>query len=581
MHNIRSKARRQAWYLEDQQNGRFNPFGRLQASSARRRTHDTEANHNEGASPAYEVPISRLQHAATEPIDVHHRVKPGSDLAGDEIPHAQDDENIVYGTPWRRTTQPNGVDEPVPDDKPEPNVTDDATSSEGTKPRKRKFFRPFGPIKKDSDLDDTLGEIMTDDTKRKPSPKFTLASQFRVLLGAWSTLLFAFVPAGFAVNYTHQSPITIFIVNFFAIIPSNVTLGFAIEQVLMYVGNASGGLISMSFGNAAQLITSILLLKQGQKDTSQILVLQSSLIGTMLQNLLLMTGLSFFLGGLNRTEQYFNTQVAQTMGMFLLLAVLSLTIPTVSRFWGHSVDQGIIEQSRGTAVVIIVSYALWLLFQLRTHRELFSEPTQLAPKRKTSKKEHGEVFKGFAFMGATSGATAGGVVNQENLVQEEDDEDEAPQLSLTFAIASMIFFTALLAFNTQYATDSIQGVMTLHNVSSSFMGIVVLPILSNDPLSIDSAVKDRMGISLALTLERCMQTSLMVIPLIVLIAWGLNIDSMTLDFDGFSVAALFASIIIVTYVVQEGKSNWLTGALLVKVYVIIALASYFNKDLQT
>lgn len=72
-----------------------------------------------------------------------------------------------------------------------------------------------------------------------------------------------------------------------------------------------------------------------------------------------------------------------------------------------------------------------------------------------------------------------------------------------------------------------------------------------------------------------MQTALMVVPLIVLLAWGMGIDAMTLEFDSFSVAALFVSIIIVTYVVQEGKSNWLTGALLIKVYVIIALSAFF------
>ena len=281
----------------------------------------------------------------------------------------------------------------------------------------------------------------------------------------------------------------------------------------------------------------------------------SSLIGTMLQNLLLMTGLSFFLGSYRRREQYFNAAVAQIMGMFLLLAVLSLTIPTVSQLWGHSSLAGIRGQSRGTAVVIIVSYAMWLFFQLRTHKEMFQEPIKKSPKKKSDKEEKADAEKALLNMGLGARIPLG-ARPAKNGYQEEDEVEDIPQLSRLGALLAILVFTTILAFNTQFATDSIQGLMTKHGVSASFMGIVVLPILSNDPYSIDSAIRDKMDISLALTLERCMQTALMVVPLIVLIAWGMGVEDMTLDFDGFSVAALFASIVIVTYVVQEGRSNW-------------------------
>lgn len=141
-------------------------------------------------------------------------------------------------------------------------------------------------------------------------------SQMKAVFGAWVALLFAFVPAGFAVYYTRQPAVTVFIINFVAIFPSSFTITYAIEEINMYVGDKLEGLINMSFGNAAQLISSILLLKTQQLD-----ILRASLIGTMLQNLLLMSGLSFFFGGLRRQEQYVNARVAQTMGMFLLLAV--------------------------------------------------------------------------------------------------------------------------------------------------------------------------------------------------------------------------------------------------------------------
>lgn len=227
----------------------------------------------------------------------------------------------------------------------------------------------------------------------------------------------------------------------------------------------------------------------------------------------------------------------------------------------------------------MVSYMLWLLFQLKTHRSMFDEPSRTSEViHRSGAKNPGEALKSLATAGAVTSAVSGGMINQQKLIfdpPEGTEGPDGPQLTLSTAVAVLIIFTAVLAFNAQYATDSLQGLMASHGVSPTFMGVVVLPILSNDPTSIDSAMRDNMDASIALTLERCMQTALMVVPLIVLIAWGLGIDDMTLDFDGFTVAALFASIIIVTYVVQEGKSNWLTGALLIKVFIIVGLASYY------
>lgn len=158
--------------------------------------------------------------------------------------------------------------------------------------------------------------------------------------------------------------------------------------------------------------------------------------------------------------------------------------------------------------------------------------------------------------GGTGAAAIGGQINCENHVGEKVNQSASPQLTLTTAVTTVVISTTLLAFNTQFATDSVQGLMQKHQLSESFMGIVVLPLLSSDLDTLKCGWTDKMDMSLSLTLGRCMQTALMVVPLIVLIAWGMDIDSMTLDFNGFSVAALFVAIIIVTYVVQEGRSNW-------------------------
>ena len=273
-----------------------------------------------------------------------------------------------------------------------------------------------------------------------------------------------------------------------------------------------------------------------------------------------MTGLGFLLGGFLHIEQYFSAAVARTISMLLLLAVVSLVIPTASHIMTDTTPGGILAQSRGTSVVILTSYGLWLLFQLKTNSFMFEELAKPSLKRKSSKTEEGGGFRGIAQIGAVTAAASGGGVNQEQLVRYsnavEDDEIDEPQLTFWTAIVTLIVSTALIGFNTSFATDSIQGVLQHAGLSKTFLGLIILPILSVSPTSIFVAMQDKMNASISLTLEGCMQTCLMVVPLVVLLAWCMRIDTMTLEFDSFSITALFASIIIVTYVIQEGKSNW-------------------------
>ena len=282
-------------------------------------------------------------------------------------------------------------------------------------------------------------------------------------------------------------------------------------------------------------------------------MLQTSLLGNILSNLLLTTGLAFLIGGYNRIEQYFNVAIAQTISMLLLLAVLSIVIPTCSRLLADTSPAGIQALSRGTAVVIIISYILWLFFQLKTHRAVIYAPAPKSEKRGPRPTRRREVSKRFAAMGASL-AASGALLKDDSAIQDREEEPK-PVLTVYVALFTLVFSTVLVGFNTEFATNSIQGLLSNLGISQTFLGLVILPLISLEPSSIRSAKMDKMGLTVALTLERCMQTALMVVPLTVLLAWCMDIN-MTLEFEGFSVTSLFTSIIIVTHVVQEGKSSW-------------------------
>ncbi|KAF2665962.1 hypothetical protein BT63DRAFT_45102 [Microthyrium microscopicum] len=306
-----------------------------------------------------------------------------------------------------------------------------------------------------------------------------------------------------------------------------------------------------------------------------------------------MTGLSFFTGGLHCLEQYFDATLAQTIGMLLLLACLSLVIPTAAHSLGNTSPKGITQQSRGTAIIIMISYILWLLFQLKYNRELFDNPEKREKKKrkltdqqrmklearqevKRQLKRAWDAKINRANPPSTISITP---VDSDVIASDSSDgpSDGEPDATLSYATCfiTLIISTVLIAYNTELATRTIEGLLTDAGLSETFVGLIIIPLLNIDPMCISVANLDNVDLSISLTLERCMQTALMVVPFIVLLAWWMHIPEMNMEFDTFPVLALFASIIMVTYVVQQGKSNWLTGALLVKVYILIGLSSYY------
>ena len=373
-------------------------------------------------------------------------------------------------------------------------------------------------------------------------PQYTILGQIRLLFfNSWSHTLLLFVPVGFAVNYTNVNPVVNFAINFIAIIPSSIILAWTVEDISLRVGDILRAFISMTFSNAVQLITSIFLLKQ-----KHIAILQTALIGSILSNLLLMTGLGFLLGGSTRPYQHFNVTVVQMLGTLLLLAATSLVIPTASHLIIGISQADILRQSRGTCVTMLMSYGLFLLFQLKTHREMYNEPSEKSEKPL----ESGLASKGIAAIGGMSAATTG-----MQLAERRKKKEDTPQLSVWIAISTIVISTVLIAFNTQFATYSIEGLLDKAGLSATFVGLVILPLLSDDPTTIVNACEDKMDLSLGLTLGKCMQTALMVIPLVVIIAWGMGVE-LTLVFNAFEILALFAAILIVGYIVQDGKSTW-------------------------
>jgi len=192
----------------------------------------------------------------------------------------------------------------------------------------------------------------------------TMQSLKAVLFASWLNVLLVCVPISFALHFAKVSDLAIFLVSFFAIIPLAKLLGFATEEAALRVGQSLGGLLNATLGNAVELIVAILALVK-----CEIEVVQSSLLGSILSNLLLVLGCCFFVGGLRYSEQGFSEASSQVNSSLLVIAVFAILVPAGFHFaLDNTLDDiterdDVLAMSRGLAVILLSIYVVFILFQ--------------------------------------------------------------------------------------------------------------------------------------------------------------------------------------------------------------------------
>ncbi|KAI9745568.1 MAG: hypothetical protein M1818_001102 [Claussenomyces sp. TS43310] len=392
----------------------------------------------------------------------------------------------------------------------------------------------------------TPGEDSHNRFVRWPARTFTVTKV--TLLSNYVNILLIFVPLGIIAGATGWSATVVFLLNFFAIIPLAALLSFATEEISLKLGETMGGLLNATFGNAVELIVSIVALKEGQ-----IRIVQSSMLGSILSNVLLVLGCCFIAGGVTNTrtgtstgiEQKFNSTVASTMSSLMTVAAASLILPATlyAVLSGSSEDSesAMLMLSRGTAIILLVLYVLYLIFQLKTHASLFVA---------------------------------------ENQAFNESDDSEEPKISPWAAAIVLVVVTVVVAICAEYLVDSIDSLVETAHISKTFIGLILLPIVGNAAEHVTAvvvALKDKMDLAMGVAIGSSMQIALLVTPFLVILGWIMG-QPMTLHFETFETVVFFVSVLVVTYVIQDGKSNYLEGAMLLGLYVIIALAFLVYPD---
>ncbi|KAF8525832.1 Calcium/proton exchanger, partial [Hysterangium stoloniferum] len=429
----------------------------------------------------------------------------------------------------------------------------------------------------------TLQELLRPPKKVGPTPTI-LASLKATVLASWLNVLLVFIPLSWAMHFAKQSDTIIFVFSFLAIIPLAKLLGFATEELSLRVGQTIGGLLNATLvGAFVELIVAIIALIK-----CELSIVQSSLIGSILSNILLVLGMCFFAGGTKFSEQGFLTTAANTNSSLLTISVIAVLIPAAyvlaidalnaSSSNDTNVDpaRDILKMSRGVAVILLFIYGSYLVFQLWSHAYLYNDgasehnfPSTAYPKKQNSTDSAKR---------RADGPETGADDPETGAEREKEEEEiEEPQLSVAASLVLLAIVTVLVAVTAEWLVDSIQGVVAKGGISQQWVGLILLPIVGNAAehvTAVTVSYKDKLTLSLGVAVGSSIQIALFVIPFIVLLGWILG-KPLTLLFDPFQSIVLFLSVITVNYCLQDGKSNWLEGMILMCLYVIIAVTVWF------
>lgn len=355
-------------------------------------------------------------------------------------------------------------------------------------------------------------------------PARTAHTVYLTLKSSYVNVLLIFVPLGIIAGALGWDPTAVFLLNALAIMPLASLLSFATEELSVKLGQTLGGLLNATFGNAVELIVSvhcedpssyahanavqvsIVALKDGQ-----IRIVQSSMLGSILSNLLLVLGCCFLAGGIRFHEQTFNTTVASTMSSLLAVASASLIIPATLYAVMEVKDdklENILILSHGTAIILLVLYVMYLFFQLKTHADFFDEEDQ------------GE---------------------------DGGDPEEAKILSPWAAGVALVIVTVIVAVCAEYLVDSIDSIVETAHISKTFIGLILLPIVGNAAEHVTAvmvSMKDKMDLAIGVAIGSSLQIALLITPFLVILGWIIGQD-MTLYFEKFETVVFFLSVLVV------------------------------------
>ena len=420
-----------------------------------------------------------------------------------------------------------------------------------------------------------------------------LLSLLDMVMSSKLNVLLLAVPIGVLGGILGWSPLVVFLANFSALLPLALILGELTEDLILRFGETIGGLLNATFGNVVEMILGLAALGHGLLD-----VVAASLVGSILSNLLLVLGCCFFFGGARYKTQRFNNTGNKAATSLLFLACISIVSPTAARVvYGADVitNDTLAVLSRFIAILMVSMYICYLYFQLKTHSESFTSPSNgdggdvgipiraesLTRTRSTEAEE--DTLNSDNRNADRRNMSLGGVrsLAEEPLLGEDyaDDLVIEPVLSLPGALGGLTLVTIAVAACSEYLTGSIEAVASSTQINKSFLGIILLPIAGNAAehfTAVFLAMRNKMDAAISIAVGSSIQIAVFVLPVTVLVGWAIGVP-FTLSFDPFAVVIMTMSVILAYFVMADGRSNWFFGLQLLLTYAFVATVFFFAR----
>ncbi len=336
-----------------------------------------------------------------------------------------------------------------------------------------------------------------------------------------------FGAAGVIAELMGASPLLVFVLSALGLIPLADLIGESTEELAIYTGPRIGGLLNATLGNAAELIITIFAIKEGLLE-----LVKASITGSIIGNLLLVLGASLLIGGLKNGVQKFDRRQASLNATMTVLAVVALAIPSL---FSAAIEPDLAAEklfSESVAVVMILIYVLSLVYSMTSAR---------------------------------------GPMSREPAVSHE------ARWSLPRVIVTLVLATVGTALISEVLVGAVEHVTETLGLTELFIGIILVPLIGNVAehlVAVEVAAKDQMELSLSVSLGSSLQIALFVAPVLVFISLLFD-QSLLLIFNSFELAALMGASAVAALIALDGESNWLEGAMLLAVYLIVGLAFFF------
>ncbi|WP_367027120.1 calcium/proton exchanger [Methylococcus sp. ANG] len=321
-----------------------------------------------------------------------------------------------------------------------------------------------------------------------------------------------------------------------AIIPLAAAMVDATERVSHRTGPTIGGLLNATFGNAPELIISLMALRAGLIE-----VVKASIVGVILSNLLFVLGLAFLLGGLRFHVQKFNRHGARIQRAVLMVAAISIVVPSV---FDNFIPPEMIDREDGlnvcVALVLLATYALLLVFMLKTHPDYFVS---------------------------------------EDAASDADFQPGRTDTKL--AVAHLAISSAILAMMSEILVGSIEETAASLGMSKAFIGVIILALIGGAPESVAAvtvARRNKLDLTMGIAVGSSVQIALFVAPLLVLASYFMAPRPLNLMVGNAGIMIIMLPVLLLSMLVGDGRSNWFKGVQLLSVYLLIALFCYFLPD---